>query len=123
MQKIMLKHCLKAEALVSKDQKVAIVNVQTAAVLAPQVMYWALSSQKYSLKWSAEERCAKFNLPSQKSAGSDGVYDVVKAPRTDADTIKYPMRADAPANKKIAARIETADQPSAYKYQNDRETD
>lgn len=79
--------------------------------------------QKYSLKWSAEERCAKFNLPSQKSAGSDGVYDVVKAPRTDADTIKYPMRADAPANKKIAARIETADQPSAYKYQNDRETD
>ena len=44
----MLKHCLKAEALVSKDQKVAIVNVQTAAVLAPQVMYWALSSQ---VKW------------------------------------------------------------------------
>ncbi len=70
------------------------------------------------------KRCAKFNLPNQKSAGSDGVYDVVKAPKTDADTMKYPRRANASTNRSIAARIGTADQPSAYKRRlSDRETD
>jgi len=70
------------------------------------------------------KRCAKFNLPNQKSAGSDGVYDVVKAPKIDANTIKYPRRADASTNRSIAARIGTADQPSAYKHrQSDREAD
>ena len=67
------------------------------------------------------KRSAKCNLPNQKSAGSDGVYDVVKARKTDADTMKYPRRAYAPTNRSIAARIGTADQHSAYKHrQSDR---
>ena len=68
--------------------------------------------------------CAKSNLPNQKSAGSDGVYAVVKATKTDAGTIKYPRSADASSNRSIAARIGTADQPSAYKHrQSDRGAD
>ena len=71
-----------------------------------------------------EAECRKrFNLPNQKSAGSDGVYDVVKPPKNDADTMQHPRRAGTPINRSIAARNETADQPSAYKHrQSDRET-